>query len=94
MTITKKLPNGNFFLIFLKKTIDKSFGLWYNKDNEREVMKMTQKEMFIEILKTAGTDYHTYSYDENSVCIEVYSGYEQVTFEFDKEGKMIKGGVY
>ena len=55
---------------------------------------MTQKEMFIEMLKTAGTDYHTYSYDKNSVCIEVYSGYEQVTFEFDKNGQIIKNGVY
>ena len=36
MTITKKLPNGNFFLNFFKKTIDKLSGLWYNKDNERE----------------------------------------------------------
>ncbi len=46
MTITKKLPNGNFFLNFFKKTIDKPTGLWYNKDNEREVIKMTYKEMF------------------------------------------------
>lgn len=55
---------------------------------------MTQKEMFIEILKTAGADYHTYSYDKNSICIEVYSGYEVVTFEFDKNGQIIKNGVY
>lgn len=39
MTITKKLPNGNFFFKFFKKTIDKSSGLWYNKDNEREIRK-------------------------------------------------------
>ena len=55
---------------------------------------MTQKEMFIEMLKIAGTDYHTYYYDENSICIDFYSGYEVVTFEFDKNGQIIKNGVY
>lgn len=40
------LKNGvgkpHFFLIFFEKTIDKLVALWYNKDNEREVITMRE----------------------------------------------------
>ena len=38
------------FFIFFKKTIDKLLNLWYNKDNEREVITMTNV-VIIKLLK-------------------------------------------
>ena len=78
-------------LKILKKPLDKRGFFCYNKDNEREVITMTDFEKMVNTLKTSGwAEGVHYNVWNNLREIEICIGDDSTYFKCDKNGNILE----